>query len=164
MRDITALGGHFVLTFVTLAVIGYLLLAGKRGAALLVFVSVAGGALLGDLLKLGFQRPRPDLVPHGVRGLHGELPEQPRHALGRHLPDARHAARTARGAAPPQDLFPDDLGHADACWSASAASISACTGRPTCIAGWSVGAAWAMGVWLVALILQRRGKVEQPEG
>ena len=30
------------------------------------------------------------------------------------------------------------------------------------IAGWSVGAAWAMGVWLVALILQRRGKVEQP--
>ena len=32
------------------------------------------------------------------------------------------------------------------------------------IAGWSVGAAWAMGVWLVALILQRRGKVEQPEG
>jgi undecaprenyl-diphosphatase len=30
------------------------------------------------------------------------------------------------------------------------------------IAGWSAGAAWAMGVWLVALILQRRGKVEPP--
>jgi undecaprenyl-diphosphatase len=29
------------------------------------------------------------------------------------------------------------------------------------LAGWSVGAAWAMGVWLVALWLQRRGKVEQ---
>jgi undecaprenyl-diphosphatase len=28
------------------------------------------------------------------------------------------------------------------------------------LAGWSVGAAWAMGVWLVALWLQRRGKVE----
>jgi undecaprenyl-diphosphatase len=29
------------------------------------------------------------------------------------------------------------------------------------LAGWALGAAWAMAVWLVALWLQRRGKVEQ---
>ena len=29
------------------------------------------------------------------------------------------------------------------------------------LAGWSVGAAWAMTVWTIALWLQRRGKVEQ---
>jgi undecaprenyl-diphosphatase len=52
MRDVTALGSQFVLAFVTLSVIGFLVLVRKRAAALLVFVSVAGGALLGDGLKL----------------------------------------------------------------------------------------------------------------
>ena len=100
MRDITALGGHFVLTFVTLAVIGYLLLAGKRGAALLVFVSVAGGAAprRPPEARLPAAAPRPRAARRA--GLHGELPEQPRHALGRRLPDARHAARPPGGAAP----------------------------------------------------------------
>jgi undecaprenyl-diphosphatase len=29
------------------------------------------------------------------------------------------------------------------------------------LAGWCLGAAWAMACWLVALWLQRRGKVEE---
>jgi len=64
-RDFTALGGVAVLTLMTLAVTGYLLLARKRHAAVAVFVAVAGGLILSSLLKLGFDRPRPDLVPHG---------------------------------------------------------------------------------------------------
>jgi undecaprenyl-diphosphatase len=42
-RDVTALGGTVVLTFVTLAATGYLLLARRPGAASLVAVSVVGG-------------------------------------------------------------------------------------------------------------------------
>ena len=42
-------------------------MAGKRGAAFLVVVAVVGGMLLSTGLKLGFERPRPDLVPHGAR-------------------------------------------------------------------------------------------------
>ena len=30
------------------------------------------------------------------------------------------------------------------------------------LAGWSVGSAWAILCWVVALRLQRRGQVEQP--
>mgnify|MGYP001278366388 CR=1 FL=1 len=41
-RDFTALGGVAVLTLMTLAAIGYLMFAGKRHAAIAVFVAVAG--------------------------------------------------------------------------------------------------------------------------
>ena len=43
-----------------------LALTEKRAAAVLVAASVGGGTALSSLLKLGFARPRPDLVPHAV--------------------------------------------------------------------------------------------------
>jgi membrane-associated phospholipid phosphatase len=64
-RDFTALGGVGILVSMSLAVVGYLLIQRKRHAALLVVVAVAGGLLISTLLKQGFDRPRPDLVPHG---------------------------------------------------------------------------------------------------
>lgn len=30
------------------------------------------------------------------------------------------------------------------------------------LAGWTAGLAWALSCWLVARVLQRRGRVEQP--
>lgn len=65
MRDFTGLGGIGVLTVVTLGVAGFLALDGKPRAAVLLVVAAAGGVLVGSGLKLGFARPRPDLVPHG---------------------------------------------------------------------------------------------------
>ncbi len=64
MRDITALGGSAVLALLALSVMGYLALLRRYDLVILVFVSVAGAMLLNFLLKLGFDRPRPDLVPH----------------------------------------------------------------------------------------------------
>ncbi|TIL66108.1 phosphatase PAP2 family protein [Mesorhizobium sp.] len=64
MRDITSLGSAIVLGLITVAVIVYLLLIHKPGAAFLVFVAVAGGQALSSTLKLGIDRPRPDLVSH----------------------------------------------------------------------------------------------------
>ena len=64
MRDITALGSASVLILITAGVVLYLLMTGRRSAALLVFVSVAGGQVLSSLLKLGIDRPRPELVSH----------------------------------------------------------------------------------------------------
>ena len=66
-RDLTALGGMIVLTFLTLAVAGYLLLDGKRHAALFVILAIAGGMLLSLMLKKSFDRPRPDLVPYASK-------------------------------------------------------------------------------------------------
>lgn len=67
VRDLTSLGSTAVLTFVTLAAIGYLLTDGKRHAALLVTAAIGGGAVVSSLLKIGFERPRPDLVSRLVR-------------------------------------------------------------------------------------------------
>ena len=60
--NITSLGGYAILLFVSLAVFGFLLIEGRNNAAGLVLCSVAGGALLSKLSKLGFDRPRPELV------------------------------------------------------------------------------------------------------
>lgn len=64
MRDITALGGVAVLTLLSLGVAGYLVLLRRYDLVALVVVSVGGAILLNYFLKLGFDRPRPDLVPH----------------------------------------------------------------------------------------------------
>src|SRR5262245_10313018 len=64
MRDLTSLGSAGVLVFIVLSVFFYLLIAGKTATALFVVASVAGGQLLSSLLKLGVDRPRPDLVSH----------------------------------------------------------------------------------------------------
>lgn len=64
-RDMTALGGVGVLTFITIASILYLMLRGKSRAALFVAISIASGIALSSVLKVGFDRPRPDLVPDG---------------------------------------------------------------------------------------------------
>ena len=66
MRDVTGLGSTGVLTFITLAAAGFLALDRKTHAALFVVAAVGGGMLLSTLLKMGFDRPRPDLVPHGA--------------------------------------------------------------------------------------------------
>lgn len=65
MRDITGLGGVGILTFFTLASAAYMLLIKKPKMALFVVVAIVSGTLLSFALKYGFDRPRPDLVPHG---------------------------------------------------------------------------------------------------
>lgn len=65
VRDITALGGVAVLTLITMAVVGFLLVARSPRAAIAVTFAVGGGMLISSLLKYSFDRPRPDLVPHG---------------------------------------------------------------------------------------------------
>ncbi len=63
-RDMTALGGMAVLTLVTLAVIGYLLMVRKYHAMWLVIIATLTGFILSSLLKYLVDRQRPEVVPH----------------------------------------------------------------------------------------------------
>ncbi|CAN5494596.1 phosphatase PAP2 family protein [soil metagenome] len=63
-RDITGLGGMIVLALVTSIVIGYLIIDGKRRAAVFVLVATLGALLLSSGLKRFFDRPRPGTVKH----------------------------------------------------------------------------------------------------
>ena len=161
MRDVTALGSQFVLAFITLAVIGYLLLIRKHAAALLVFVSVTGGALLGDLLKLLFSRPRPDLVPHGVQVFTASFPSN--HAMLSAVTYLTLGALLARLERRRRIKLYFLTISVVLTFIVGMSRVYLGVHWPSdVIAGWAVGAAWAMAVWLVALFLQRRGNVEPP--
>ena len=158
-RDITALGSIVVLSLITLTAMGYLLLLGKRGAALLVLLSVGGVMILSSLLKLGIARARPDLVPHGDIVFTGSFPSG--HSmlsavvyltLGALL--ARFAARRRLKAYPLLVAIVLTL-------LIGSSRVYLGVHWPTdVLAGWCIGAAWASLCWLVALWLQRRGAVE----
>lgn len=63
-RDLTALGGIAVLSLVTLAVAGYLVLERKHHALVLLFIATLGALVLSFYLKDLINRPRPDIIPH----------------------------------------------------------------------------------------------------
>lgn len=65
-RDLTSLGSMTLLHLVVLFAAGYFLLSRQRALALFLVFSVGLGTLVSSLLKVGFDRPRPDLVPHAV--------------------------------------------------------------------------------------------------
>jgi undecaprenyl-diphosphatase len=66
VRDMTALGSTAVLTLLVIAVSGFLYLTGRTRKAVGVLVWSAAGTALSHLSKLGFARPRPELVPHAA--------------------------------------------------------------------------------------------------
>lgn len=63
-RDLTALGGVAVLSLVTVAVVGFLLIRRTYHAVWFVLIATVGGLVLSLLLKRYFARPRPELVSH----------------------------------------------------------------------------------------------------
>jgi undecaprenyl-diphosphatase len=158
-RDITGLGGHAVLTIVTLSVLAYLMMVRKRGAGLLVVAAVGGGMLLSTLLKIGFERPRPDLVPHGTAIYTASFPSG--HAMLSAVTYLTLGALLAR-------VHPDR--RVKAFFIALAVTLTVLIGASRLylgvhwpsdvLAGWCGGAGWASLCWFVALQLQRRGQVE----
>lgn len=62
VRDVTALGSTFVLTFAVIVVASYLWLAGAPQKAAFLIAAVLTGSWVNRLLKLSFARPRPDIA------------------------------------------------------------------------------------------------------
>src|SRR5678815_2839877 len=74
VRDVTSLGSTTVNFIIVLGRVGCLELSRARAAALLVLVSVGGGASLMGILKGIFGRVRPDVVSHSVYELTRSFP------------------------------------------------------------------------------------------
>ncbi len=159
-RDLTALGGTAVLTLITFVAIGYLLINRQRSAALLVLISVAGGTMLSHFLKLGFERPRPDLVAHLVDVQTLSFPSG--HAMLSAVTYLTLGALLAR-VQERKRLKAYILGVAIALTLLIGLSrIYLGVHWPTdVLAGWAAGAAWALGCWVVAASLQARGRIER---
>jgi undecaprenyl-diphosphatase len=129
----------------------------------LVLVSVAGGLLLSTLFKEAFDRPRPDLVPHGATVYTASFPSG--HSMMAAVTYLTLAVMYAR--VEPRRAVKIYL-------IAVATLIILFVGAsrvylgvhwPTdVVAGWLAGATWALFCWLIARWLQRRGAVEPEAG
>jgi len=155
VRDVTSLGSTIMLTLIVIASAGYLLLDGKRASAALLLASVIGGSVLSQVMKALFGRARPDVVPHlmGESSLsfpsgHAMMSAVLYLTLGALLARAQDGRR--------QQIYLFGV----AVFVAVAVGLSRIylgVHWPTdVLAGWSVGAAWAMGCLLAASWLERR--------
>lgn len=159
MRDITSLGGTTVLTLLTIVAVLYLVMDGKRGAAALLAISVIGGTLLSVLLKTGFDRPRPDLVAHLVDVRSLSFPSG--HAMLSAVTYLTVGVLIARVSPRRRIKVYVTAVAATLALAIGASRVYLGVHWPTdVLAGWSIGAAWAMICWLGAVFLQRRGAVE----
>ncbi len=73
-RDVTALGGTFLIALTTGAIALGLVLNGKPRPAAFAIIAVAGAQALSEILKMVVHRVRPDLVPHEVAVYSASLP------------------------------------------------------------------------------------------
>jgi undecaprenyl-diphosphatase len=158
MRDFTGLGGLGVLTLVTLAAIGYALLSRRWRVAATILVAVVGGVVISTLIKNGIDRPRPMLVPHDS------------HVMSPSFPSG-HSMMAATVYFTLAALFmqfrAQRSSRAYALLVAIVVTVLVGISRvylgvhwPTdVLAGWTVGAAWALLVWIVAEWLQRHGRL-----
>lgn len=163
MRDFTALGGVAVLSTATLLAVGFLLLTRKRHAASMVVLSVVGGMVLSNLLKWGFARPRPDLVPHATAVYSQSFPSG--HAMLSAIVYLTLGALLARTQS---DVRVKIYLLSAACTLTLVVGISRIylgVHWPTdVLAGWAGGAAWALLCWVLMLWLQGKGTIEAPNG
>jgi len=155
-RDFTALGSIGVLSFITLAVGAFLALQGRGRLALFVIGAVASGMLLSSGLKAGFDRARPDLVPHAVTVYSPGFPSG--HALLSAVTYLTLAALLTR--IQPQRRLRIFLVTIAALLTLLIGTTRVFLGVhwPSDVAaGWAAGAVWASACQLLARRLERRG-------
>lgn len=155
VMDITALGGFAVLALATLLAVGFLLTRRQLGSALTVAIAVCGGTALSEGLKAMFARTRPDFVAHIVETTSMSFPSG--HAmlsavtyltLGALLAQAQEQTRLRRyilGAAIVVTLL------------IGVTRVYLGVHWPTdVLAGWCLGASWALLCWSIASWLGAR--------
>ncbi len=148
MTDLTALGGFTVLTPLTVGAAIYRTVLKDYATAAIILIAVGSGALVSNLLKLLFDRARPDLVEHLTHAASSSFPSG--HAtqaaiafltlgalMARAQPDRRIKALILTGAVLLTILVGFSRVYLGVHWPTDV------------LAGWCLGAAWAALWWLV---------------
>jgi undecaprenyl-diphosphatase len=149
-REVSALGSPW-LWFLVGAVAAVLMAMRQLRLALFIVVSTLTGATFNTVLKHGFARLRPDLVPHDVIVANASFPSG--HAFG--------AAMVYLTLASLLTLRLEPWG-ARATLLALAIALTLAVGVSRVVlgvhwpsdvlAGWSAGSAWALAAWLIATV------------
>ncbi len=156
VRDVSALGSTFVLTFAVAVVAAYLWIVKAPQKAAFLVLACAAGALMNWLLKLAFGRERPDIVPHVT------------HATGESFPSG-HTTNSAIIYL----MLGMMLARVEASYTTKVFIFMVCVlltvlvglsriylgvHWPTdVIAGWALGAIWVLLAWYVLIRIQPSG-------
>lgn len=159
VRDVTALGGMLITTLLTLIVVVFFLLDGRPRWAGVVAGSVALGTVVIFALKLGFDRPRPELVPHAMHALSPSFPSG--HAATSAVVYLTLGALLARSMARRRLKIYVIAFAAFLTLSIGVSRVYLGVHWPSdVLAGWTVGAAWALLCWLAVRQMERHGWLE----
>ncbi|WP_427790663.1 phosphatase PAP2 family protein [Brevundimonas diminuta] len=156
--DLTSLGGLSVLALFAIMAVGFLLIMRKRLSALMLAVGLAGGVAISQGLKILFDRPRPPDIYQAVETMNASFPSG--HTLlstvfyltlgvmlTRAFPRRRLKAYILGCAVVIALLIGVTRIYLAAHWASDV------------FAGWSVGAAWSMVLWLAAYAVERRQRL-----
>lgn len=161
-RDLTALGSGAVLLAMITIVAGYLGLQRKYHAMWLVLGAAVTGLLMSAALKSVFGRERPDAVPHLTEVTSTSFPSG--HALMAsvvYLTLGALLMRVTSSRRMKLYILTVSVGIAGVI---GLTRVFLGVHYPTDVmGGWAAGLAWALLCWVVALWLQRRGAVEEPD-
>jgi undecaprenyl-diphosphatase len=159
-RDVTALGGVAVLTLVTAIAAGFLALDGKKHMALFLVGSILGGVAAGTILKDGFRRPRPELVPYSDYVSGGSFPSG--HSMMSAVTYLTLGALLARSQERKRLKAYFLLVAMLLTFAVGVTRVYLGVHWPTdVLAGWTAGAVWALICWLTARWLQSRRALER---
>lgn len=152
--DITSLGGISVLGLFALIAIGFLVMQRKRLSALLLIVGLVGGVVLSEGLKAVFERERPPLEYQTVETLNASFPSG--HALLSTVFYLTLGVMLTRAFSQRRlKAYALGVGVTVALLVGATRIYLGAHWMTDVIAGWCVGAAWAMALWLVAYAAQR---------
>jgi undecaprenyl-diphosphatase len=158
-RDITALGSKTVLSLATLAVAGFLALDRRYSAMGFVVGAVLSGWALSFLLKLAFDRPRPELVPHLMRVYFSSFPSG--HSMMSAVVYGTLGSLLSSLVTRRRLKFYFLAVAALAAGLVGVSRVYLGVHYPTdVLAGWSAGLAWSTLCWLVSRRLKREGTIE----
>lgn len=159
-RDITALGGNTVVTLLTLAVLGYLLLENKPRLALVLLIATLGALGISQTLKSVIDRDRPDLVPHGSIVYTASFPSgHSMMAASTYLTLGALLARAQRRRRIKAYIL---LVAIFITLLVGISRVYLGVHWPTdVLAGWAAGSGWALLCWLLARWLQQHGGIER---
>jgi len=152
--EISALGGYTILLTIFALVLITLLLLRKQPAALFLSLAIFSGIALSQVLKLFFDRPRPDLVEHMDKTFTSSFPSG--HASGSMITYLTLAAVAIR-------FVPLHRVRLFLLWAGFFLAILIGVSRiylgvhwpSDVVAGWLLGISWASLCWLSAHYLSR---------
>jgi undecaprenyl-diphosphatase len=158
-RDLTALGGIAFLTLLTATIAGFLWIKRMHGAMLLVLASTLGGLVVSMLLKLAYDRPRPQLVPHLSIIMTSSFPSG--HAMLSATVFLTLGALLGRFVQERVLKAYFLIVAVILCVLVGVSRVFMGVHYPTdVLTGWVAGLGWAVTCWLVARFMQRRRMVE----